>query len=431
MESNNKENNYNFNHEQFAFFKSIVDNVPDMIFVKDAKELRFVLFNKAGEELLGYPKEDMIGKNDYDFFPKDEADFFVAKDRATLNGKIMLNIPEEPIQTKYKGARILHTKKIPILNEEGEPAYLLGISDDITERKNLEKKMIESESEKVFKILFDSAIDGLVLVDIETKKFIMANKAWYTQLGYSSEEITKLGVLDIHPKEDLPYVLDQFERQAKGEFSLAKDIPVKRKDNSVYYADINANTFKFGNKNVQLGIFRDITERKKMEQILYERERQLDALNNNLPDSAVFQVTGDAQGNRRFIYISKAIERILGVKAEAVMADANLIYSRIPKSYKEKAIGAELAAGRSMSIFEIEAPHELPNGTVRWLHICSKPRIREDGLLIFDGIATDITERKQEQELVEKTNKLMAGRELKMVELKKEIEDLKKQLKQK
>lgn len=121
-------------NEKFLF--SIIENIPDMIFVKDAKDLRFVRFNKAGEDLLGYDRKDLIGKNDYDFFPKDEADFFTNKDREVLNSKKMLEIPEEKINTKHKGERILHTKKIPILDESGKPIYLLGISEDITDVKN-------------------------------------------------------------------------------------------------------------------------------------------------------------------------------------------------------------------------------------------------------------------------------------------------------
>src|SRR5690348_9814256 len=112
-----------------------------MIFVKDAKHLRFARFNRAGEELPGFPRKQLIGKNDYDFFPKEEADFFTQKDRAVLAGGKVVDIPEEPIHTKHKGKRILHTKKIPILGAGGKPLYLLGISEDITERKNAEHEL--------------------------------------------------------------------------------------------------------------------------------------------------------------------------------------------------------------------------------------------------------------------------------------------------
>ncbi|MDH3504115.1 MAG: PAS domain S-box protein [Nitrospirota bacterium] len=125
------------------FLTSIVENLPHMIFVKDAKDLRFLRFNKAGEDLLGYSRNTLIGKTDYDFFPKSEADFYITKDREVLLGKTLIDIPEEVIHTKSQGTRYLHTKKIPILDEQGNPQYLLGISEDITERKQADWGLVE------------------------------------------------------------------------------------------------------------------------------------------------------------------------------------------------------------------------------------------------------------------------------------------------
>jgi len=120
--------------EANAFVDSILENIPDMVFVKEAGELRFKRFNRAGEKLLGTPREQLIGKNDFDFFPKSQAEFFQAKDREVLQGKQVVDIPEEPIETP-RGQRWLHTKKVPLLDEEGRARYLLGISEDITDRK--------------------------------------------------------------------------------------------------------------------------------------------------------------------------------------------------------------------------------------------------------------------------------------------------------
>src|SRR5260370_18148816 len=70
------------------FLDSMIENIPNMIFVKDAKELRFVRLNRAGEDLLGFSREELIGKNDYDSFPTEQAEHFVSLDRETLlNGR--------------------------------------------------------------------------------------------------------------------------------------------------------------------------------------------------------------------------------------------------------------------------------------------------------------------------------------------------------
>jgi PAS domain S-box-containing protein len=120
--------------EANRFVDAILEHIPDMVFVKEAGELRFVRFNRAGEELLGIPRSELIGKNDFDFFPASEAEFFVNKDRETLAAKKLVEIPEEPIQTR-SGQRWLHTKKVPISDDAGVPRYLLGISQDITDDK--------------------------------------------------------------------------------------------------------------------------------------------------------------------------------------------------------------------------------------------------------------------------------------------------------
>ena len=116
------------------FLDAVIEHIPDMVFVKDAHRLAFTRFNRAGEQLLGVPRTQLLGKSDYDLFSAAEADFFQAKDRETLKNKVLVDIPEEPINTA-NGQRWLHTKKVPILDDKGNPLYLLGISQDITDRK--------------------------------------------------------------------------------------------------------------------------------------------------------------------------------------------------------------------------------------------------------------------------------------------------------
>ena len=109
-----------------------------MLFLKDAKELRFKMVNKAAEDLMGLSREDILEKTDYEVFPKNQADFFVKKDREALSNKNSIFIEEEKITSKDK-TLIISTKKLPILGENNEPIYILGISENITEKRQLEK----------------------------------------------------------------------------------------------------------------------------------------------------------------------------------------------------------------------------------------------------------------------------------------------------
>jgi PAS domain S-box-containing protein len=116
------------------------------VFVKEAGDLTFERLNRAAEGVLGMSRQDLIGKSDWDFFPEDQARFFQAKDRQTLERGVVVDIEEEPIETKG-GRRWLHTRKVPLLDEKGTPRYLLGISEDITERKR-NAAALKEEKEK-------------------------------------------------------------------------------------------------------------------------------------------------------------------------------------------------------------------------------------------------------------------------------------------
>jgi two-component system cell cycle sensor histidine kinase/response regulator CckA len=112
--------------ESKALVDAVVENVPLMIFLKEAEELRFVLFNRAGEENLGYDRKDLLGKNNLDLFPPEQAAHFMARDREVLDGETgVLDIPEEPILTNKKGQRLLHTRKVCIRGGDGATKYLL------------------------------------------------------------------------------------------------------------------------------------------------------------------------------------------------------------------------------------------------------------------------------------------------------------------
>ena len=127
------------------FLNIVIENIPDMLFIKEAENLRFVRLNRAGGELLGYPVEDMIGKTDYDFFSEEDADYFTSRDRMVLESGKLMDISEETVQTRSKGKRLLHTKKIPIMDSDGHARYLLGVSRDVTEYRKLETQLRQAQ----------------------------------------------------------------------------------------------------------------------------------------------------------------------------------------------------------------------------------------------------------------------------------------------
>jgi PAS domain S-box-containing protein len=160
------------------FLENVVEHIPDMIFVKDAQTLKFVRFNRAGEQLLGYSREELLGKSDYDFFSKEEAESFTAKDREVLDAKALEDVPEETIRNRHNEELILHTKKIPILDEAGNPQFLLGISEDITERM-----LTEASIRKLSQAIEQSPVSIVITNVAGTIEFVNTK---FTQVtGYS------------------------------------------------------------------------------------------------------------------------------------------------------------------------------------------------------------------------------------------------------
>lgn len=139
---------------------------------------------------------------------------------------------------------------------------------------------ISEQSEEELKIIFNNFNDGVLLANLETKKFSSGNPAICKMLGYSQEELGKLAIEDIHPKEDLPRVLKELERQARGEITVAKNLPVKRKDGSIFYADINSSPIELNGIKYMLGIFRDVSERREAEAELIRANRALRVVSN-------------------------------------------------------------------------------------------------------------------------------------------------------
>ncbi|MYM99160.1 PAS domain-containing protein, partial [Duganella vulcania] len=123
---------------------SVLENIPAMIFLKRAADLRYDMFNRYGAQLLGRAGgEDFLGKHDYDFVPAAQADAFAEADRRVLAappGEV-IEIAEEPVTGADGHTRYMTTRKVALRDEHGAPTHVLGISIDITDRKEAKEAL--------------------------------------------------------------------------------------------------------------------------------------------------------------------------------------------------------------------------------------------------------------------------------------------------
>ena len=254
--------------ETTRLLEGIFENVPSMIFLKDAGDLRFKYFNRAGEALVGHGRDELIGCNDYDFFPREQADFFTGKDRTVLAQTDVVDIPEEEIDTPH-GKRILHTRKLALRDEQGKPQYLLGISEDITREKRAAEALQASEAR--LRGLFELSPIGIALNDYQTGAFVDLNQALLQPTGYTREGFTALSYWDLTPPEYQPQEAQQLDSMEKTGRYGPYEKEYIRKDGSRYPVLLSGMVV-YDNTGRKLiwSIIEDTSERKRIERMKNE-----------------------------------------------------------------------------------------------------------------------------------------------------------------
>ena len=131
------------------------------------------------------------------------------------------------------------------------------------------------ESEEQYRNLFQNAIEGILVADVDTKKFLHVNPAICRMLGYTEEELTSMGITDIHPEKELNYIVKEFGAIMQGDKHFSDTIPCLRKDGSILYADISGFPQMINGKKYNIGFFTDATERKRAEETLRDFNKKL------------------------------------------------------------------------------------------------------------------------------------------------------------
>ncbi|MFH0910084.1 MAG: CHASE domain-containing protein [Planctomycetota bacterium] len=344
--------------------------------IDDEYNLRFV--DAAWQKVYGDP----VGRKCYEYFMGlDHPCPGCGIPRALETKEVQVS--EETLPRENN--RVVEVHTMPFQDDSGR--WLVAETNvDITGRKEAYEALKESEAR--YKALFEGTAEGILVADIETKRFRYANPAICAMLGYTEAELTRLGIADIHPRESLEGIIAEFEAQARGEKTLALGLPCLRKDGAIFYANIMTAPVEMNGRMYNAGFFMDVTEQKRAERALRKSEGNYRTLIENLPQKIFLK-------DRRSVYIScnGNYARDLGITPEEIAGRTD--YDFFPRELAEKYRADDkrlMDAGQSEEFEE----QYVQDGKEAWVRTGKTPVRDERGAVAgILGIFWDITGQKE------------------------------------
>jgi len=375
-------------------YRNLIESVNESVISVDLQG-NLVTLNSRAVSYLGGLAENYIGKTLWDIFPQK-----VAEERfAELQKVIQLGEPiikESYIPFKGKTLCFLNSMQ-PIKNRSGDIYSVLILASDITEQKQAEEKL--KDSEEYLQILFDYAPDAYYINDLKGN-FIDGNKAAERLTGYKRKELIgksflKLKLLSL---ADIPKAVKLLAKNLRGQPTGPDEFVVNRKDNTKVAVEISTYPVKIKGKTYVLGIARDITERKQAEKTLRESEQRFrDVTENTL--EWVWEV--DVSG--KYVYSSPVCEKILGYKPEELL-EKHFYDLFVPEEQEQLKETAFKAFANKQPFHEFINLNIHKDGKLVCMSTSGVPILDKKGnLLGYRGVDMDITERKQAEGKLKKT----------------------------
>jgi two-component system, sensor histidine kinase and response regulator len=379
-----------------GFLKTLIQTIPDLVWLKDPNGV-YLACNVRFESLFGAAERDIVGRTDYDFVDRELADFFRANDLAAIAaGRPRIN--EEFVDFANDGHReLLETTKTPMLDAEGKLIGVLGIGHDITAAREAAAAIRERQA--LLDAIFATASVAIDLVDPVSLDFVDFNMAAHTALGYSREEFATLSLLDIQPEGT-----DEASLRAKVESLRCMgggtiEHRHRRKDRSLIDVLLSVQFAHLQGRELAVGVWFDITERKASETALRASEARLSALFQQAADSIVLIDT-------ETLYVTEfndAAHLSLGYsREEFARLRLHEIRPGLGPEDARQAVDRIVASG----LGDFETVHQCKNGMLRNVQVSNRV-VHTGGRTYLAAIWSDITERKRaEAELDQHRNRL-------------------------
>jgi len=292
--------------------RSLMDNMPDNIYFKDFKS-RFIRISRTMANLFGLKNpEQAYGKTDFDFFTEEHANLAFATELEIMKtGMSAVGLEEKETWPNGKESWV-STTKVPLLDNNGNIIGTFGISRDITEHKLALESRLASEIR--YRRLFESAKDGILILDAETGKIVDVNPYLIEMLGYSKEQLIEKVIWDIGFFKDLVANQDKFLELQQKQYIRYEDLPLETADGRQFNVEIVSNVYTVNTQKVIQCNIRNITERKLAEKLIRASEEKFRLITENSAD-AIFIV--DDFG--RYVYVNTKAVNMLGYSKEEML----------------------------------------------------------------------------------------------------------------
>ncbi len=288
----------------------ITDTMAQGLYVLD-EEGRITFVNPAAASMLGYSREDLLGRVAHSLFHSDcsRKDEDPAEDcqcfQTVFSGKDYFG--EEPF--RHRDGTVFQAEVVsrPMI-KDGRVTGAVGVFSDISERKKAEHNLRESEEK--YRALMEQSLDMIFVHDLEGN-FLEVNQAAVKRTGYSREELLDMGVFDLHPDQSgREEILEMSRKWSPGDSTILELVHVD-KHGRKYPVEINTGKVRFGNKDYILATVRDITERKKVQEDLKKSRLRFEYLLQSSAKRNSFQnIIGRS---RQMQHVYAMIHQVAGV----------------------------------------------------------------------------------------------------------------------